>query len=60
MKKGATWVKVKTTSTSSRPVGRYRWKYTPAEKGAYRMRATVPEDDAHAAATSSWLAFTVK
>jgi len=60
MKKGATWVKVKTTSTSSRPAGKYRWKHTPAERGTYRMRATVPKDDVHAAVATQWLIFTVK
>ena len=60
MKEGATWVKVKTTSTSSRPVGKYSWKHAPAERGTYRMRATVPKDEAHAGATTMWLMFTVK
>jgi len=60
MKTGTTWVKVKTTSASSRPVGKYRWKYAPAVKGAYRMRAQVAATATHAAATTKWLAFTVE
>ena len=57
---GLTWVKVKTSSASSRPVGNYRWKYTPAVKGAYRMRAQVAASAAYRAAATPWRAFTVK
>ena len=60
MKKGVAWVKVKTTTASSRPVGKYRWKYTPAAKGAYRMRAQIAASTAYPAATTPWRAFAVK
>jgi photosystem II stability/assembly factor-like uncharacterized protein len=60
MKTGAAWVKVKTTTASSRPVGKYSWKYMPAAKGAYRMRAQLAATGASAAATSSWISFAVK
>ena len=60
MKKGVAWVKVKTTTASSRPAGNYRWKYAPAGKGAYRMRAQVAATAAYGAATTPWRAFTVK
>jgi len=60
MKRGLTWIKVKTTSASSRPVGNYSWKYAPALKGAYRMRAQVAKTAAYRAATTLWLPFTVR
>ena len=60
MKKRATWVKVKTTSASISALGKYSWKYTPAKKGAYRMKTSLAKTDAYAAATTKWSAFTVK
>jgi len=60
MKTGTTWAKVKTTSASIRPKGNYSWKYVPAANGAYRMRAQVAATDAYPAATTQWLAFTVR
>jgi hypothetical protein len=59
-KQGAARVKVKSASASSRPKGKYAWTYTPAEKAAYRMQATIPATDAHAAAATEGLTFTVK
>ena len=60
MKTGASWVKVKTTTASTRPVGKFSWKYRPAAKGTYRMRAQITKTATSGAATSSWLAFTVR
>ena len=60
MKKGSTWVKAKTASVTISSAGVYNWKYEPGKKGAYQMQAKVAKTDAHAAATSKWLAFTVK
>jgi len=60
LKKGATWVKVKTVSATIIFTGTYSWKYKPAKKGAYRMQATIAKTTAHAAATTKWLRFKVK
>ena len=60
MRTYTTWVKVKTSSASSRPVGSYRWKYGPTVKGVYRMRAAIAATDTCAAATTNWLTFTVR
>jgi Tol biopolymer transport system component len=60
MKKGVTWAKLKTTSASISPKGNYSWKFTPALKGAYRMRATIAKTGVNPAATTPWRAFAVK
>ena len=60
MKKGATWLKVKTTSVRSRPEGTYMWKYEPRTKGTYRMRASIVATAAYPAATTAWRGFKVK
>jgi hypothetical protein len=60
LKKGATWVAVKTAAATISPSGAYSWKYKPAKKGAYRLQAAIAETEAHAAATTKWLMFTVK
>ena len=60
MKTGASWVKVKTTTASTRPVGKFSWKYRPAAKGTYRMRAQITKTATSGAATSSWVSFTAK
>jgi hypothetical protein len=57
---GATWIKVKTSSAGISPKGNYRWKYTHALKGAYRMRAQVAASAAYPAAATPCRAFTVK
>ena len=54
------WVKAKTTSATISPTGAYAWKYTPAKKGAYRMRATIARTAMNTAAGSPWLAFKVR
>jgi len=60
MKKGSSWIKAKTASVTIIFGGTYNWKYTPAKKGTYQMQAKIAKTDAHAAAASKWLAFTVK
>ncbi len=59
LKSGA-WIKATTASATISSTGTYRWKYTPAKKGAYQMQAKVAKTAAYAAATSKWLPFTVK
>ena len=59
-KKGAKWVKVKSTARTISATGAYSWKYKPAKKGAYRMRATIAKTAAHTAATTKWRTFKVK
>ena len=59
-KTGTSWVKVKTTSASISPKGKYGWKYKPATKGIHRMRASIAKTATSAVATTRWLTFTVK
>ena len=59
-KTGATWVELKATFASISPKGKYSWKYKPAKKGTYRMQAMTAKTITLAAATTKWLAFTVK
>ena len=61
LRKAATWVTVKTGSTTTTIfTGAYSSKYRPTKKGAYRMQTAIAATDAYAAATSKWLAFGVK
>ncbi len=60
LKKGTKWVKAKTASATITSTGAYSWKYKPAKKGAYRMKASIAKTATHAAATTKWLAFKVK
>jgi hypothetical protein len=59
VKIGGTWVKVKTTSASISPKGKYSWKYAPAERGSYRMRAQITATEDYPAATTTWRTFIV-
>jgi len=59
-KKGAKWVTVKSTSRTIGLSGAYSWKYKPAKRGAYRMRATIAKSAAHTAAATPWRKFKVK
>jgi len=59
-KKGTGWVKVKGRVCTIGARGAYRWQHKPAERGAYRLRATIAGTNAHAAATTKWLGFRVK
>jgi hypothetical protein len=59
-KKGTKWVKAKTAVAVITSTGAYTWKYRPAKRGAYRMRATIANTSAHAAAKTGWRTFKVK
>jgi subtilisin family serine protease len=60
LKEGAVWVKVKTASATISLTGTYRWRYEPANKGAYRMQAAIAKTEPYTAATTKWLTFMVK
>jgi len=59
-KRGARWVTLKRVARTISASGAYIWKYKPARRGAYRMRATIAKTAAHTAATTKWRAFKVK
>jgi hypothetical protein len=59
-KQGTRWVKVKRVARTISATGTYAWRYKPARKGAYRMRATIAKTAAHTAARTTWRPFKVK
>ena len=59
-KRGARWVTLKSVARTISASGAYIWKYKPARRGAYRMRATIAKTAAHTAAKTKWLMFKVK
>jgi hypothetical protein len=59
-KRGARWVTVKSVARTISASGVYSWKYKPAKRGAYRMRATIAKTAARTAATTKWRTFKVK
>ena len=59
-KRSARWVTVKRVARTISATGAYIWKYKPAAKGAYRMRATIARTVAHTAAKTKWRSFKVK
>ena len=59
-KRGARWVTLKRVTRTISATGAYSWKYKPARRGAYRMRATIAKTAAHTAATTKWRTFKVK
>jgi C1A family cysteine protease len=59
-KRGARWVKVKSVARTISATCAYSWKYKPARRGAYRMRATIAKTAAHTAARTKWRPFKVK
>jgi hypothetical protein len=59
-KRGARWVTLKSVARTISASGAYSWKYKPARRGAYRMRATIAKTAAHTAATTTWRSFKVK
>ena len=59
-KKGAKWITVKSTARTISASGAYSWKYKPAKRGAYRMRATIAKTTARTAAKTAWRKFKVK
>ena len=59
-KQGTRWVKVKRVARTISATGTYGWRYKPAKRGAYRMRATIAKTAAHTAARTKWRLFKVK
>jgi hypothetical protein len=59
-KVGGKWRKVKTVTRTIGASGAYSWKYKPAKKGSYRIRATMPKTATNTAAATKWLKFKVK
>ena len=59
-KRGARWVTLKRVARTISLTGAYSWKYKPARRGAYRMRATIARTAAHTAAKTKWRPFRVK
>jgi len=59
-KRHGRWVTVKRVARTISATGAYSWKYKPAKRGAYRMRATISRTDAHTAARTQWRTFRVK
>ena len=59
-KQGAKWIKVKTGFTTITSAGKYSWKYTPTKEGSYRLQCSIAKTEAHAAASTDWVAFKVK
>jgi hypothetical protein len=48
------------TSTVTLASGAYGWPFKPAEKGTYRMQATIKATATNAASASKWITFKVK
>ena len=60
-KRSARWVTLKSVKRTISATGAYNiWKYKPASRGAYRMRATIAKTAAHTAARTKWRPFKVK
>ena len=59
-KKARKWVTLKTVRRTISATGAYSWKYKPAKRGAYRMRATIARTTTHTAAKTPWRGFKVK
>ena len=59
-KTGGRWRQVKSTTRTIAANGSYSWKYKPAKKGSYRMRASIAKTAVYVAAATKWRAFKVK
>jgi hypothetical protein len=59
-KKSTRWVTLKSVTRTISLTGAYSWKYKPARRGVYRLRATIAKTAAHRAATTTWRSFKVK
>ena len=59
-KLGGKWRKVTSKTRTISASGAYNWKYKPAKKANYRMRATMAAATTHTAAKTPWRAFKVK
>ncbi len=58
-KKGTRWVTLKSVTRTISATGAYIWKYKPATRGAYHMRATIAKTATHTAAKTKWRPFKV-
>ena len=54
------WRKAAGTARTISARGAYRWKYQPAKRGSYRLRATIAGTAGNTAATTRWKTFKVK
>ena len=54
------WVTVKTVLRTIGSSGAYSWRYKPAKKGSYRLRATVVKTATNTAVGTTWRKFKVK
>lgn len=59
-KQGGTWRKVRSLTATIGAKGTFSATYQPAQKGTYRIQATIAETAAHVAAETRWLTFKVK
>jgi Tol biopolymer transport system component len=59
LRRGAKWPQVAAASTTITAKGAYVWTYKPTKRGGYRIRATIAQTTAFAAAASKWRKFTV-
>jgi hypothetical protein len=59
-KRGKKWVKVKIVSRTLTSTDAYSWKYKPARKGTYRIRATVAMTATNKAGATKWRTFKVR
>ncbi len=58
-KRGTRWVTLKSVARTISATSTYSWKYKPAARGAYRMRAKIAKTLTHTAATTKWRPFKV-
>jgi hypothetical protein len=59
-KRGNTWVKATSWLRALTMSGTYSITYKPSKRASYRIQATIAKTATHTAATTAWLAFTVK
>jgi photosystem II stability/assembly factor-like uncharacterized protein len=54
------WVKVTTVQRTISTTGAYSWRYKPARRGSYRMRATIAKSATNTSAKTTWRTFKVR
>ena len=59
-KKAGRWVTVRALTRTIGTGGVYRWKYWPAERGVFRLRATIARTSTHTFAKTAWRTFRVR
>jgi hypothetical protein len=59
-KRGNTWVKATSWLRALTMIGTYSITYKPSKRASYRIQAMIAKTATHTAATTAWLAFTVK